>query len=245
MSTEGDPGRGWSTETVRLTLLTSSRPVGRIWQRLTGEEPDSATDQPRVPSVREQGTFQSGILVTEVRPDRTDIVLSATPMPTAEVPSLGLAPEVLDGFARLCVSWTTKFPIENVLRVALGAIYLMPIDSRTSGYQELRRFLPFELDPAAFDFFYQINRRRTSRAIQGLDVNRLSRWSVAQWQILQGGLPGPLTLQTAGLPTACRLELDVNTVPEFAAGIAPLQIPAIVNELVSLVTEIATRGDVP
>jgi hypothetical protein len=44
---------------------------------------------------------------------------------------------------------------------------------------------------------------------------------------------------------ACRLELDINTLPEFQGELERAQLSSLFHELVDLAVEIANQGDIP
>jgi hypothetical protein len=76
-------------------------------------------------------------------------------------------------------------------------------------------------------------------------INRMSTWSAANlvFSELVASHQG-LRVQGEGGTYACRLELDINTPPDYAGAIAPAVAPAVLDELMALGTEIARRGDV-
>ena len=117
-----------------------------------------------------------------------------------------------------------------------------------SGNRVVQGFLPdVKLDAdGSCDFFYQINRRRKAAVIEGILINRLTKWSV-----IQGGGIGiavhpnvePRVLHSPEF-FSCRLELDMNTagLPE-----SPMPGPDVIelfDELVQLGEEIANQGDI-
>ena len=138
---------------------------------------------------------------------------------------------------------------KDLLIYAFGAVLLRPVENRQAGYQQIAAYLPHvQLDPeGASDFLYQINRPRNSNSgIPDLRINRLSKWSIAAsmestfsfGSTSAAHFPGPRHF-------ACRLELDINTVPDFRDELAREQLPQIFQELVDLGKEIAKAGDIP
>ena len=102
------------------------------------------------------------------------------------------------------------------------------------------------LDPEnIWDFDYSVNRRRGSKSIDSLMINRLAKWSLGQETFgvvelpVSGGQPR-VNATTSYVPL---LTMDINTVPEFSGSLT--QPRDIFAELVSLGTEIALQGDVP
>ena len=101
-----------------------------------------------------------------------------------------------------------------------------------------------QLDPAgSSDFMYRINRRRQCKSgISSLAINRLSTWSVARIQDItmeaHRTVPGPSSY-------VCRLELDINTAPEFKSALRKSSLTKLTDELIRLANEIASEGDKP
>jgi hypothetical protein len=144
--------------------------------------------------------------------------------------------------------WFEIDDLPSIARLAFGAIVLCPVEDHQTGYQRLNQYVPVELDPvASSDFIYQINRRRDSNTgIPELVINRLSRWSVAHGTLTNFALGPTGPIATSG-PTyfACRLQLDINTVPGSSTILPGQQIPRIFYELVELGEEIIEKGDIP
>jgi len=121
-----------------------------------------------------------------------------------------------------------------------------PVENRAAGYRNLSRYLPaVRLDPeGSQDFYYQINRPRRSTVVDGLQINRLSKWSVAQFVPITLMLT-PQSVQSgvgAG-EEACRIEVDVNTAPHGNAELPSARLPEVFGELVRLGEEIVSKGD--
>jgi hypothetical protein len=55
----------------------------------------------------------------------------------------------------------------------------------------------------------------------------------------------PMQHSVGPLYFACRLELDINTVPEFQGEFERGELSSIFQELVDFAVEIADRGDIP
>ena len=97
------------------------------------------------------------------------------------------------------------------------------------------------------DFLYQVNRRRASKTVSGVDVNRLSKWSVASIsQMTLQIQPDPTTLLSkVGEPiSAVRLELDINNVPTPDWSFSGESAMQLFDELVELGPEISESGEV-
>ncbi len=152
-------------------------------------------------------------------------------------------PEALTSFREIVDRWLEICP--SLERVAFGAVLQLPVTDREAGYRKLSDYLVFDLDKDSHDFSYQINRPRHSAVLADPSwpfcVNRLSRWSVAAVATVS------LTSVRAvprRLWSYCRVELDINTPPEFPGGLPRGSLRPILDELVQLGTELVAEGDI-
>ena len=243
----------WQVETLRLTGFPSpAAPMtaSTWWKDLAGEEPERRISQPRRGGQQEEGGLDNGKFVLVTRPARVDWLLTiadAHQMEERSIPTIGSLPQVLTTFRQLMLRWFALETCPALIRLAFGAVLFQPVDDRPTGYRRLAAYLPSViLDPeGASDFFYQINRPRASTSrIPGLSINRLAKWSVPLHGLAAfSAAPATLTLSTP--LTACRLELDINTAPDFQGELVRQQLPHVFHELVHLGEEIASEGDVP
>ena len=163
------------------------------------------------------------------------------------IPELGAMTDALSVFREAMDRWLAKEQALPMLRLAFGAVLVMPVSNREEGYRQLSDYLPFGLDPdGSSDFSYRINRPRESAVLGSeLRINRLSTWTVGVWT------SAAISLAPSGLPPkpvdqryACRLQLDINTSPVFPGELPQDRVPALFEELIELGTEIAANGDV-
>lgn len=231
-----------------------TEPVEALWTALVGSSPERIDQRPKEGITNVEGPFEGARLTLTRSPMRSDwiwIVESDLTAPRIEIPSIGEFEKVDKTFLTLANQWLSRD--QSLTRLAFGCILVLPVAGKEEGYKRLGNFLPqLAIDPVgSSDLVYQINRPRTSRVIDGLRVNRLSRWSVAisQAMSLQFSLSTGAA-EAVGGPTgpglsACRLQLDINsdqtqTVPLRSDMLVPL-----LNEFVELAREIATGGDMP
>jgi len=260
---ERDPLAAWRVESLRLTAFPS--PSAQIieptwWHDLRGEEPENRVSQPRKGGLKEQGPFAGGSLILGVEPTRIDWVY--TPIIDEKQASegfltIGPLQDTIGVFTPLMNRWFELETCPTVQRLAFGAVTLQLAQDRRSGYRQLAQYLhSVQIDiENSSDFVYQINRKRHSGIIQGLDINRLTRWYViAQQYVSMQMVVPPESMQMPSVPThgsvgpsyhACRLEMDINTVPEFQGGFEREQLTLIFQELVDLALEISDHGDIP
>lgn len=249
------PLAAWQAASLRATAFVE--PEGPMtptdwWENLVGLPPESINLRPKIGLEQLEGTYQGRKLTLQVQPDRVDwLFLPAVPeksddLPEA-MPSAGSFPETLKPFQTLVLEWLKIAP--PVTRLAFGATLFQPVEDRRAGYLHLAKYLPsVQLDPDTSDFSYQISRPRRSRSgVAELNINRLMKWSVSLVQ--QFGLSferkaRPKARYTAG-ESRCRLELDINTAPDFPGQLPPAELANIFQELVGLGEEIAAKGDIP
>jgi hypothetical protein len=220
------------------------------WNQLLGTEPQIAQSLPRQGARIEAGPHQSGWVVLEANPVRIDWKFS--PQPDAPSPSIwdtvGELAQAEATLRPLMQRWFRQSP--PLYRVAFGAVLLKPVDDLAMGYHILGSMLPLiQLDPTgSSDFMYQINRRRRSKSdVRDLEINRLSKWSVAHRKTISMGIspsPSPADETGPGL-YACRLELDINSVPISNRVIKKSHLPRLLDEFIELANEIAVEGDKP
>jgi hypothetical protein len=256
MSTPNATGRfelePWQVGDLRLTAFPSSlvpleaRTEGKRWEALVGRRPENVSS-----NVEESGLFAPGVRLMYQRSDRA-IQWMLQGVANSDKPDPVLTnPQILAPFKELMDRWLLD--CAPLHRLAFGAALYLPVKSREEGYRRLRKYLPFKPDnspqngdfleysPQNGDFLYQFNRRRSSHMITHVEINRLSKW---RWVPL-----GEVTVRDGKLvepaKSACLLELDINTMPEFQGTLPHDRCVPLFEELVSLAVEIAARGDVP
>jgi hypothetical protein len=242
----------WQVELLRLTAFPAAYEISQPkpwWRQVVGESPENTKFQSRIQKWDEDGQFGNGSLLLQYNLQRIDWVWTArTPdvdlNPVKTLPALGSFLESLYTFKEKLAVWFS-LDIPNLYRLAFGGILVRPVDNHEEGYEELSAYIPLELDKDSADFFYQINRPRYSKTESGLSINRLSKWSVAKVQNVS------LNLSQAGVSPAiadtkyfCRLEIDINNIPEAGKALPKDRLASIFDELINLGKEIATNGDV-
>ncbi|MHC4135088.1 MAG: hypothetical protein ACYS0K_08895 [Planctomycetota bacterium] len=241
----------WRTETVRLTAFPAA-PVdpGSLpsWEDLVGEPPEERKEEPRgAGAIIEAGSFQRGVLHSAKDPFRLEWRYGVRPDISDDIPAMGSASQELDAFLPLARTWLASAP--PMQRLAFGAVLLVPIANAEEGLRLLDGYLSsVQIDPkGSSDFLYRINRQREAKAgPAGLRINRLTKWSVVRFALASIMLSaGKATSQVEPPSYACRLELDINTVPEFKGELSPDALLGLFEELVDLGREIISKGDVP
>lgn len=252
-------GKQWLARTLRLTLF----PKGAVdvemalpwWEQLLGSAPEVESRQRAQGLVQLEGPFGRGRLSVAVSSGaRIDWILraldpEASSSPSSEFPVLGSFREIAEQFVGLMKQWLSVSP--QASRLAFGAELVQPVDSIRDGYTRMGEYLTHavKVDPESSDFFYRINRSRTSKSLgPSLRINRLSSWSVVQARYLSLVIPGGREVTGQLAPASqvvCRLELDINSFPDYSEELDNAQLRQLLDEFFALCTEIAERGDVP
>lgn len=252
MSTISD----WQAESLRVTAFPGpSAQVNDLnwWIEVIGEPPETRISKPRLGEYREEGYLEPGRLVLHLQPGRIDwhfIALQSEEQVGEKVEPLGPFQEILDVFLQPIARWFTLDTFIPVQRLAFGAVLLQPVKDKHAGYTKLSPYLPsVKIDSVnSSDFLYQINRRRNSRTtMPDLSINRLSKWSLRRFHssFLKIGPTQPGIIKTGSQSYDCRLELDINTNPDFEGEFDKQKVQEVFDELVALGIEIAREGDIP
>lgn len=219
------------------------------WNDFVGLPPEAVVSRPKIGQYQAHGDFEGRRLRLQLQAGRIDWSLSGVLKTTEEefdLALLGPFPEVFTSLSRVVTPWLAKAP--PLARFAFGANLVQPVENVRAGYVLLQKYLPgLPIDPdGSSDFLYQINRPRPSvTRIEGLRMNRLTKWSaqVAHRMTVLFG-PSGVEARTLGEEAACRLQLDINTAPDFGRPLPPGELGVLLQEMFDLGREIAQKGDV-
>jgi|SRR5579863_2998616 len=240
----------WQIQTLRLTGFNNRITAGfqqDWWRTLFGQPPDERISKPKTIGFREESEFNGAKLTLTLQLGRVDWLMSAilSEEDDQTIPSFGPFPEAQVGFSDLMVRWFKIAP--PFQRIAFGAILIGPVGDGPEGYRKLIEYLkPVTLDPMnSSDFFYQINRPRMSGIMDGLKINRLSKWGVMSWKQSEISMgPGKMQYNPGHDSFACALELDISTAAGNQGEFPPELSGRIFDELTILGKEIALQGDI-
>ena len=244
----------WQVELLRFTGFPM--PDAHIehlnwWKDIVGESSETRLIQTRKGLFQDKGPFEKGELLLKVEPFRIDWLYRSTQNPEEEDQriSLGLFQETIKNFVDLINKWFTFKDFPPLQRAAFGAIIYQPVETDREGYEKLSEYLKpsVKLDPdGSSDFIYQINRPRDFNTdIANLKINRLMKWSVRRIRFIGFVFDEEQKDIFKGQETyACRLELDINTVPDPRICLNAKECQAIFNEFVNMAREISQKGDI-
>ena len=248
-------GTGWLAESIRATVFPTPGAAVNAqawWVAVMGAEPEVRTTKPATREHLDEGSLDGRRLRLSINPLGV-IQWQVLPGPLTDLPEdfvhIGPLHESLPSFEAVVDRWMPMCP--PATRIAFGAVALIPQAGHDEGYATLARYLrnSVQVDPRSSDFLYRINRRRPSRSVDGLVINRLSTWNVSKvitvGNILASRQTGTTEAQLVNESYACRVELDVNTAPTFDGVFDPLAARRVFQELKELGLEILEHGDVP
>lgn len=238
---------GWQTEGLRLTIFRDRNEHGPgLLQRVIGTPPLSTQQNPQEGTVVEQAESDGNNLLMVSALGRLDWHIQPL------LPSQQTNEPLVLKFSTQTIPLLFKAlgaSLENPIqanRLALGVNLIQFVDSPRHGHEILAQYLhDVELDTNSLDLMYRINKRRESRSIHGVDVNRLSTWSleVLNTSSIQFN---PVTSEVRVINTqshCVRLAMDINT-PEWPNTVTSSQLFSLLDEFYMLAQEIASHGDI-
>jgi hypothetical protein len=240
----------WLAQSYRLTAFPSPgstyQPAG-WWDGVTDTEPDETNANPKRGSSVTKGTYETRQLSLKTEPSRIDWELLPTlDEGTDGFQNLGSFVETVEIFSRIAARWLSRDDLPNLNRLALGIVLLRSETDRRVGYERISAYVPVRIDPDSSDFLYQINlpKKPSALGIEGLLINRLSRWSIVLMKPFSLLVTGDtLSIGQPGEPQhAFRLELDINNAPTFEGPIPGNRLVELYRELADEARTIATNG---
>jgi hypothetical protein len=221
--------------------------------KLAGADPEQITSNPRLGASQAVGKFGPGTLVVSTQPDRVELFLGPVPTEAASIqgqvatepkpPSIGGAVEAFDVFSELSKRWLAFDDIPNVARLALGGALSHQEEDKRAAYLRLHDYVPVQVDPESSDFLYQINLPTQSRSgIEGLVINRLSKWAVTMFKLITLIVPSGSFAQDLKTTIALRCEIDINTAQEHQGELPKDRLAQIMDELVIYGRDLITDG---
>jgi hypothetical protein len=235
----------WSVRSVRFTgfLMPDAVVPANVFSDIAGEPENSVVQKAKGISA-DMGHFRDAAATFQTQPGRFDWLFAAPDDPTTAPSVLGEYPSSLQPFVDVLSKWASGDAFPAVKRVALGVVLVDPVNTRDEGLEKLRRFIDAVPTGPNADFLYQVNRYRVSRVIDSLNINRLAKWSVSQMQLFEVAIGPQVNASRVGQAiTFANLDLDISTSAEHNDRLPHEKIPAIIDDMVAGVNEIATQGD--
>ena len=232
----------WRSMQLRFSAFSNagqSAPYMRNWwYELIGTPPETISEEPRTNTVQLQGRSEGSPLLMRAVENRIDFLQQfmeqSAPMPAYS--------DVLPSFENLAVRWLKLGSHPPINRLAFGAVVAKPANRIEECRDVLDSYLPsIDMQKTALnEFLYQVNRRRKSKTIHDLQVNRLMKWSIQTIQQIDIK-PSGVSATTVGLNSL--LEVDINSAPEHTNLVNRDRLVSLLKEFVGLAEEIMTDGD--
>lgn len=246
MNEPAAPHTAWLSESLRLTVFRDAVDVDSLdhwWTEFVGHPVERDEAKPMEGFRRIEGEMpgldeHEARLSLAAQAGRVDWHIRPKEVSPFALPAIGPFPGAAEAFVKLGKKWMAEASIETG-RIALGAILVLPVESREEGYSKMSSLLRMDLPPDASDFTFRINRPVASEALHDLTLNRLMTWAVVQLSAVSldgsGEIPGSGAL-------ACRLEMDISTQTGREEALPMAEEGSILEELWNIAKEIAAEG---
>ena len=244
----------WNASLIRYTLFPSQMYEinNDWWNKLFETPPDNFNFNRKINIFHFDGEFQFGLMNLDISPLRIDFNFIS---PKSNSPSelsdfnLGLFEDVVKVFSSVILKFLQIDNCPPAQRIAFGSNCFIATESRISGYELMDNYLPnIDIDAEnSRDFLYQINRRRQSKVVDKLSINRLSKWRVIEHGFLpipNGGQTKQPLLDFFEKEFSLNLDLDINTQPDYTSEFTPTDQEELLAELIELTREILLDGDI-
>lgn len=240
----------WQVESLRVTAFPvdiEDVSAEMIWETSIGRMPDETRIQRSGIETRE-AEFGNGRIFLTKQIDRIDWRYHTSKEEEDEpsvLPIIGSLDTELLILKQLAEDWITSSTVFPINRLAFAGVLLYPVESISDGYYVLGKLLPSLYLENVKDLSYQVNRPRTSETVEGVSINRLSRWNVIRSHLVTAVPSARLRFQSAADElVACRMEIDINSEAEHSEPFAAHSLLRLLDELIGIGLELSEYGDV-
>ena len=234
----------WNLESIRLSVFLAEQPnpAQDWWKQVTGLEPETTVNKRQTGELTDEGTFGNWRLALNINTlaqNRVDWIAYPPAPSLIGFSHIGQYVEQSELFFEALQGWLADTCPPSI-RIAFGAVLINELQDKKTGYQMLQSFLPIiKADLANWsDFFFQVNKKGVSKAVNYLEINQLTKWNALRLTrvIFESTNVSPIDFH------ACRLELDINTSAENTSLIDRNLIPAVSAELRKIANGYASEG---
>ena len=225
---EPQPGV-WLVEDLHLTVgYETPRATSLVrdwWIAATGAHPEEVTEKPLAGTVQLEGRFGEAYLIARTELSRLTVAWQYGGRPSPQLyPAFD---DVRQPFVEFATRWLGFETVPPIQRFGFGGSLVKLFPGIEDCRRDLGRLLPaVNMEIATtLDFHYQVNRRCTAQAVEGLTLNRIAKW------------------RARSPPPAIQLDLDMNTVSDHVGALDRL--PDLLKELVGYADRFAREGDRP
>lgn len=244
----------WAVQQLRVSLFSSAAVTlsEAHWKAITGQ--DEADNRIALPGGKQySGKFLDAAFLLGFTGSRCDVVATTEeivvePDKEAKLPVFGEWKALSTTFAERLIPFVRDFEFP-IIRIAFGAVVLMPAGSKEEAYKMLARYISsVKIDPVNMrELSFRVNWPRPSTAMQGLELNRITNWAAIYTTRGLMQVMGPeMVFGTAGPELhAARLEIDHNTSPTHKEPFEPgVRVP-ILEELIAMARDNVETGEHP
>ena len=238
----------WQVESLRITVFpedNSQVSPSKLWDQHIGVEPEEVQIQRDRMDARHV-EYANGVIFLVKQRDRIEwrYVAMQDEVQLPRIQTIGSLDSELDVIVELSNSWINSMHFVPIVRMAFGAVLLRPAENLEDSFGSLDRYLPFLNIENLTEFSYRVNRRRLSKVMPQIPINRIAQWSLARFRSLDIALDrAEVHMATAGESLASRLELDMNTLHGRTTPLPSKDLSLLFQELVGLALEISAEGD--
>ena len=243
------PAVAWEAEMLRFSAFPPPSVIFEIsplWERLVGQPPEEIQERPQQGLRSEVGPFGQYHLFVTQQFARLDIVFTMHAQQAATLNdfySIGPYEKDEEVYSPVVRKWLEIAP--SLGRLAFAPNLIHRVATQEDGYELLRQILPaLPIDPKnSRNFFWQINRPRPSKVLNGVTINRLAKWQMLRRENVQVIPESGGPISSVGQATfALKLDLDIYTEPFTPIPSESAQ--ALYDELVATADELMKFGDV-
>jgi hypothetical protein len=237
----------WQIESIRVTAFVNGSLNPDMLETWIGEVSGNPPSQISKTPSSFIGVSRStaGFLRTDWNANRLDVTLSSErPQNSQTIAPMSEAASLFSRFVDRIPEIGELAPVD---RLAIGLVLSFQVASESDGLKILSTsIVGLNLPESARDFLYRVNHPCESRTVDGLNLNRLTTWSVGkvkviQFQINLDGSQGQQTISEA--PLAIRLELDINTDQAMQLGADLERLRKLLEELKAIALNVASGGE--
>lgn len=237
----------WQIESIRVTAFVNGQlnpDMLETWiKEISENSPSQISKAPS--SFIGVSRSTAGFLRTNWNANRLDVTLSSEqPQSSQTIAPISEATSLFSRFVDRIPEIGELAPVD---RLALGLILTFQVPSESEGLEVLSpSIVSLNLPPSARDFLYRVNHPYKSRTVDGLNLNRLATWSVGHMQLIRILITpdGSQVQQTiSDVPTAIRLELDINTDQAMQLGANLELLRNLLTELKTIAVNVAIGGE--
>jgi hypothetical protein len=179
-----------------------------LYQDMVGQAANSTQSSPATSTVMANGQSRGLLYNVQRQPNRLDFFANREPDQATKFPTITNIPDAISKFQSRLNAASKQLSAVN--RVALVVNISKVVDSMNAANQQVSELtgIEFPFDDLS-DVLFQLNRRMELPVVSGMQLNRVLKWLVETFQIVEV-VAGSVNVHNI---YAVTLSVDVNTVP--------------------------------